>query len=404
MTKILLLVALLGLDAELTIAGTLSDERAKKFAAGYEFLKQQKYQEARTVFEAYVQKNPANAMAHFYLGDACRALKAWACAEVHYETSVELDARSSVAGLATQRGRKAKVWRLLDEGKQAINDPNTSHVKLVQAVDTLDIANKLGLDDEQRACYQQTQEKIRQWHKRNHEQTASAQPQERSMALVPAGEFMMGSSAGDADERPVHRVYVDAFLMDKYEVTVEQYAAFLQAKWIDRPTDWKTMNQSSHQKRPVANVDWADADAYCRWVGKRLPTEAEWEKAARGTDHRLYPWGNESPTRVYANLGKETWSNHWALSTVGSYEDGKSPYGIYDMAGNVWEWVSDWYDPNYYKTSPAQNPTGPPTGDHKVIRGGSWGSGEKDLRSTDRNVHLPSFRGLGTGFRCAKTP
>ena len=404
MRNVLLFVAFLGLNDDLAMAAAPIGDDAKKFAAGYDFLKQHKYQEARASLEGSLENNPANALAHFYLGDACRALKAWTCAETHYETSVELDAKSSVAGLAKQRGRKAKVWRLLDEGKQAMNEPNASSQKVAQAKDTLDIAYKLGLDDEQRAIYQQIQEKIQHQSNVSNGKTASAQPQERSMALVPAGEFMMGSSAGDPDEQPVHRVYVDAFLMDKYEVTVEQYAAFLQAKWIDRPTDWKTMNQSSHQKRPVANVDWPDADAYCKWVGKRLPTEAEWEKAARGTDHRLYPWGNESPTRVYANLKKETWSNHWALSTVGSYEDGKSPYGIYDMAGNVWEWVSDWYDQDYYKTSPVRNPTGPATGGHKVIRGGSWGSGEKDLRSTDRDNHLPSFRGLGTGFRCAKSP
>ncbi len=134
--------------------------RAKKFAAGYDFLKQQKYQEARTAYEAGLQQQPANAMAHFYLGDACRGLKAWACAEEHYETSLELDPKSSVAGLAKQRARKAKVWRLLDEGKQAINEPNVSPTMLAQAKDTLDIANKLGLDDEQQARYQQLREKI----------------------------------------------------------------------------------------------------------------------------------------------------------------------------------------------------------------------------------------------------
>ncbi len=122
--------------------------------------------------------------------------------------------------------------------------------------------------------------------KQSQEKPALAQPVEGSMAVVPAGEFMMGSPTGDSDEQPAHKVYVETFSMDKYEVTVGQYAAFLQAKGIDPPSDWKTMNQSVHQKRPVANVDWADAFAYCKWAGKRLPTEAEWEKAARGTDDR----------------------------------------------------------------------------------------------------------------------
>jgi formylglycine-generating enzyme required for sulfatase activity len=227
---------------------------------------------------------------------------------------------------------------------------------------------------------------------------------ERSMAMVPAGEFIMGSATGDADEQPVRRIYVDAFSMDRYQVSVGQYAKFLESTSQAAPPDWSIMNKSRHQNRPVVNVDWADATAYCTWAGKRLPTEAEWEKAARGADGRTYPWGNELPSGFHANMKKEKWSDHYVLSPVGMYEEGKSPYGIYDMAGNVWEWVSDWYDQDYYASSPSKNPTGPPMGTHKVIRGGSWGSGPKDLRSTDRDTHLPSARGMGTGFRCAKTP
>jgi formylglycine-generating enzyme required for sulfatase activity len=306
--------------------------------------------------------------------------------------------------LAKQRGRKAKVWRLLDEGKQALNVPNAPPKQVAQAEDNLDVANKLGLDDEQRAVYQQLQEKIQQRHKVRHEDPASAQHFDRLMVLVPAGEFPMGSWTGDADERPVRRVYVDAFFMDRYQVSVGQYATFLEATAQAAPPEWNIMSRASHLKRPVVNVDWADADAYCKWAGKRLPTEAEREKAARGTDGRVYPWGNESPTGFHANMKKDKWSNHWAVSPVGTFEEGKSPYGIYDMAGNVWEWVSDWYAPDYYKTGSLHNPTGPPTGDYKVIRGGSWGSGPERLRVAERETHLPSFRGYGTGFRCAKTP
>jgi formylglycine-generating enzyme required for sulfatase activity len=239
--------------------------------------------------------------------------------------------------------------------------------------------------------------------KQSQEKPALAQAQEGSMAVVPAGEFMMGSPTGDSDEQPAHKVYVDAFSMDVYEVTVGQYAAFLQAKAIDQPSDWKTMNQPAHQKRPVANVDWADAVAYCKWAGKRLPTEAEWEKAARGTDGRLYPWGNDPPTPLHANFGKTEWNNHGVLTPVGTFEGGKSPYGIYDMAGNVWEWVSDWYDYNYYKTSPSQNPTGPSMGGTKVIRGGAWNSNPRAMRSANRSLISPTDQGLD-GFRCAKTP
>jgi formylglycine-generating enzyme required for sulfatase activity len=241
--------------------------------------------------------------------------------------------------------------------------------------------------------------------KQSQERPALPRPPEGSMVSIPAGEFTMGSQDGDPDERPVHKVHVDAFSMDVYEVTVGQYAAFLQATGFNSPLDWQTMNQPAHQKRPVANVDWADAAAYCKWAGKRLPTEAEWEKAARGTDGRLYPWGNDAPTPLHSNHGKKEWNNHEALAPVGTLEDGKSPYGVYDMAGNVWEWVSDWYDNNYYKNSPSQNPTGPSMGGFKVIRGGSWNSNPRNLRSADRYWDPPSFRSLYfPGFRCAKNP
>ena len=404
MTKVLALVALLGLDAYSTLAATPVDQGAKKFATGYDFLNQQQYQKARTAYEAGLQQNPANALAHFYLGEACRGLKAWTCAEAHYETSLELDVQSPVAGLAKQWGLKTKVWRLLDEGKQALAMPNASPKQAAQAEDTLDLANRLGLDDEQRALYNQLHEKIQWRHQQSNGKTIAVQPHERSMILVPAGTFMMGSSVGDSDELPMHPVYVNAFLMDKHQVSVGYYARFLDATGHDAPPEWSIMNRSQHQNRPVINVDWVDAHAYCHWAGKRQPTEAEWEKAARGTDGRTYPWGNEHPTKFYANLNQEHWNNHDALAPVGAFEEGKSPYGIYGMAGNVWEWVGDWYAPDYYKSSPPQNPTGPPMGSHKVIRGGSWGSGPESLRSSNRETHVPSFRGYGTGFRCAKSP
>jgi formylglycine-generating enzyme required for sulfatase activity len=309
-----------------------------------------------------------------------------------------------VAGLAKQRGRKAKVWRLLDEGKRAINEPNVPPQQVAQVEDTLDIANKLGLDDEQQAVSKQLQEKIQQRYKVNDEKPSLTQHDERSMVLVPAGEFIMGSSTGDPDERPVRRVYLDAYLMDKNQMTAGEYAKFLEATSHIAPPEWNIMSRAMHKQRPVVNVDWADAAAYCKWAGKRQPTEAEWEKAARGTDGRTYPWGDEPPTRFHGNMKKELWNNHMGLTPVGMFEDGKSPYGINDMAGNVWEWVSDWYAPDYYQTGPLRNPTGPPTGDQKVVRGGSWGSGPEGLRSAERETHVPSFQGFGTGFRCAKTP
>src|SRR5262245_21549782 len=155
------------------MAATPVDLAARKFAMGYEFLTQHKYQEARTAYEVGLRHNPTNAMAHFYLGEACRGLKAWACAETHYETSLEVDAKSSVASMAKQRERTAKVWRLLNEGKQALNDLNAPPTKIAQAADTLDIANKLGLDEEQQAFYRQLQERIHQRHARSNGQTVA---------------------------------------------------------------------------------------------------------------------------------------------------------------------------------------------------------------------------------------
>jgi len=211
--------------------------------------------------------------------------------------------------------------------------------------------------------------------------------------LVPGGPFTLGSDEPWAydNERPAHVVDLPPFRIDRALVTSGEYAQFAPPP------------SAGADNEPVQHVSFYEAEAYARWAGKRLPTEAEWEKAARGTDGRTYPWGNEPPTGLHANLMREKWS-HWVLSPVGIFEAGKSPYGIYDMAGNVWEWVSDWYDADFYKNGPLQNPTGPLTGDYKVIRGGSWGSGPEGLRSAERETHLPSFRGFGTGFRCAKTP
>jgi len=224
------------------------------------------------------------------------------------------------------------------------------------------------------------------------------------MVLVPAGEFKMGGNEA-VSEKPVHQVSLDAYYMDKHEVTVEQYAKFLETTKRRSPPEWKILNQPLHQKHPIVMMDWSDANAYCHWAEKRLPTEAEWEKAARGTDGRIYPWGNDLPTPKRANYGKKKWDKHAALVPVGTLEDGKSPYGIYDMAGNAWEWVSDWYDRVYYKNSPSQNPTGPEHGDFKVSKGGSWHSRPESLHSSNRNYghpeHHPSHY---NGFRCAKTP
>jgi len=220
------------------------------------------------------------------------------------------------------------------------------------------------------------------------------------IVLVSAGEFTMG---GDSIDNPRHPVYLDAFYMDKYEVTASRYAKFLQATRRQLPFKWSEMSLVSHGDRPVIGVTWEDADAYCRWASKRLPTEAEWEKAARGTDGREYPWGNEAPTPRHANFNKCCeWKGYGVLAIVGSLEAGRSPYGIYDLAGNVSEWVADWYDNTSYKYELERNPKGPRDGEEKVVRGGSWYDSALLQRSALRSRSYPSAPSTDRGFRCAK--
>lgn len=227
------------------------------------------------------------------------------------------------------------------------------------------------------------------------------------MVLIPAGEFTMGSSEADKlaqdDERPAHSVYLDAYYLDQYEVTTARYARFFQQTIRNTPAYWFEQVIQKYGNKPVVGVDWNDANAYCSWAGKRLPTEAEWEKAARGTDQRLYPWGNASPTPQLANFSRGfEFKNYEVLTDVGSFEQGKSPYGAYDMAGNVWEWTADWYDETYYKNSPERKPKGPSNGQYRVLRGGSWDIEPDGVRSASRDGDTPSDRLVLIGFRCAQ--
>ncbi len=225
------------------------------------------------------------------------------------------------------------------------------------------------------------------------------------MVTIAEGDFLMGSDRTQAleDEGPSHRVWLDSFAIDLHEVTTAQYAAFIVETHRDAPWQWETVDPIRHNDRPVIGVSWYDADAYCRWKGKRLPTEAEWEKAARGTDERLYPWGNQVPTKDYANFGLGArFSYNQVLFPVQSYDQGKSPYGLYHMAGNVYEWVQDWYATNYYETSPDRNPQGPAQGQFKIMRGGSWSDLAKYLLAYGRFKLPPDTRNSYAGFRCAK--
>ncbi len=252
----------------------------------------------------------------------------------------------------------------------------------------------------------------------------------------------MGSPAeagGLPDESPQRSIYLSSFLIDRHEVTQEGYAAFVKATHHAVPentnpasTLWTDAGPlPGIERHPVVNVSWLDAAAYCAWAGKRLPTEAEWEKAARGTEGRRYPWGNEW------DFAKANSASYWAGRTIdfssgadwdafwgqgeggrlakehgikgevltlpiGSFPQAVSPFGLFDMAGNAAEWVQDWYDPNYYKNAPLSNPTGPERGAIKSMRGGSWLKPSISLRTSDRDWGTMDSRPSGAGFRCAR--
>jgi len=247
------------------------------------------------------------------------------------------------------------------------------------------------------------------------------------MVLIPAGEFIMGTGEEElaelskkfqrsekyfASEMPARKVYLSAFYIDKREITNAQFRRFV-AETKGRASG--TFGRFSGDDSPAVCVSWYDAEAYAKWAGKQLPTEAQWEKAARGVDGRLYPWGNEfdwsrcnsasywagknlTPAEYTEWLGKGFKS---ASSTkAGSFETGRSPYGCYDMAGNVMEWCRDWFDRDYYRHAPTRDPQGPPTGEAKVVRGGSWGNYGRTLRCAARYSFNPRTRLPHIGFRC----
>ena len=219
------------------------------------------------------------------------------------------------------------------------------------------------------------------------------------MVYVPAGEFTMGSDKGDSDERPVHTVYLDAFYIDRTEVTNARYRACVKAEACDAPSNTTYYDNADYAQHPVVYVSWNDADAYCRWAGKRLPTEAEWEKAARGTDGRTYPWGEgiDCDHAQYDGCAGKTVS-------VESNPKGASPYGALDMVGNVWEWLADWYNSDYYDQSPRSNPRGPNSGEYRVLRGGSWNFQPNDVRGAERGMRHPDEPSPVAGFRCPGLP
>jgi formylglycine-generating enzyme required for sulfatase activity len=266
------------------------------------------------------------------------------------------------------------------------------------------------------------------------------------MVLIPAGEFQMGSPDGDGDkdEHPRHRVALSAFYLDKYEVTNRLFQQFVQqtshrttaeqegkayamiaaGKWEEvsgahwrKPEGGETVFDSNREEHPVVSVSWEDTQAYCRWTGKRLPTEAEFEYATRAGTETKYWWGNGNPgSRRVANIGDESLKRQysdWPWPIMTGYDDGSvrtapvgsfeaNPFGLHDMTGNVWEWTGDWYDEQYYGSRSPKNPKGPSKGDYRVLRGGSWVSGPDNVRSANRNGDTPAYRYFNIGFRCAQ--
>ncbi len=220
------------------------------------------------------------------------------------------------------------------------------------------------------------------------------------MALIPSGTFWVGSNRGDINESPLHRVFLDSFAIDRWEVSQKEYRAFVTETGRKMP-EMMSAPRFGGDALPAVGVTWEEAEAYCRWAGKRLPTEAEWEKAARGEDGRTFPWGEDPPTMQHLNFADML----KAPVEIGSYPGGASPYGVEDMAGNAAEWVSAWYDPQVYTSdSVVNNPRGPATGQLKVVRGGSWQSREYSLRAPARVAKRPGERSATVGFRCAMTP
>jgi len=222
------------------------------------------------------------------------------------------------------------------------------------------------------------------------------------LVFIPDGYFTMGSAIdepkADEDEKPSHQVFLDSFWIDRTEITNGMYLHCIEAEICTPPARSIYYTTPEYANHPVIGISWVQAQEYCKWAERRLPTEAEWEKAARGTDSRIYPWGNTPPETELSNFG------HQFNETVpvGMYLNGASPYGVLDMAGNAWEWVADGYQSDFYAHSPDENPISDSPVNRRVLRGGNWDSKEEGIRVTNRFWAFPG-RNDSDGFRCAKS-
>lgn len=216
--------------------------------------------------------------------------------------------------------------------------------------------------------------------------------QPEGMVVIPAGEFWMGTEDGLQDARPLHRVHLSSYWFDKYEVTNARYRQCVEGGGCTPPKDRLTFEDPQRAQRPVTSITWSQARSFCMWRGKRLPTEAEWEKAARGTDGRRYPWGNDGEFMTSMN----------GAEPVGRQASMASPYGVFNLIGSVSQWVKDWYAEDFYQTSPARDPQGPLRGSFRVLRGGEWNEKSPNLQASYRGWDDVTYWGPTLGVRCAE--
>ena len=284
---------------------------------------------------------------------------------------------------------------------------NKPQQKLVEQIDTQEHRHRemksrlTQVRQETEEMARRQEELERQWNEL--EQTRKdllPEANKRRMILVEAGPYTMGGRDEESpnNERPSHTVYVNAFLINPFPVTNQDYREFVKVTGHRTPIHWQRGTfPSGLGNHPVTNVTWQDARDYAEWSGARLPTESEWEKAARGTDERPYPWGDRFVEGERCNSSNMV----GATTQVDEFPDGRSPYGLWDMAGNVFEWCHDYFDEEYYKHSPASNPRGPEGGQERVVRGGSYAETRASLRCTHRNGAAETYNRDNTGFRIA---
>jgi|GEM_PF-702665 formylglycine-generating enzyme required for sulfatase activity len=308
---------------------------------------------------------------------------------------------------ATVRIETVRVAEALPTG-QAINQPSGGAPKTGKALDPAPRVHPAPAPDQPSADDDEAQiAKVNQ-------QLQAAQQEElrklvqqgvippEGMVLIPAGEFLMGAEDGLPDMRPMHRVYLSSYWLDKYEVTNTQYRQCVDGGGCTPPKDRQAFDDPERSQHPVTSVTWTQARAYCEWRGKRLPTEAEWEKAARGTDGRRYPWGNSEDVIKGRPKNGEIKAGAHSTEQIGSQAATVSPYGVHDLVGSVWEWVKDWYAEDFYQMSPARDPQGPLRGSFRVLRGGDWNERPLELRASYRSWDEMTYWGPALGFRCAQ--